>query len=145
MRECAYRCAATEAGLFRAAVDQEVILETAGLPVAADVLVAANKDGRLGFREKYYEKRLFVYGYVSGAGKEFVHLVHDQVRLTFGDGVDTERTQALAADYIEAKRDAAGTRVVFFAGTGVCDGVRTGRIMLSDCTTFSWYFGRLRN
>ena len=125
--------------------DDKEVGKGSGVPVLADVLVTTNKEGRLDFREKYYEKRLFVYGYVSGVSKDFVHLVHDQVRLDFASGTDAARIQALSADYTESKRDATGNRVVFFAGTGVCTGVRTGRVMLSDCGAFSWYAGRQRN
>lgn len=125
--------------------DNKDLAKGSGLPVLADALVAASKEGRLEFRDKYYEKRLFVYGYVSGVSKEYVHMVHDQVRITFGSGVDATRIQALSGDYGEAKRDDSGNRVVFFVGTGMCDGIRTGRITVTDCTSFSWYLGRRQN
>jgi hypothetical protein len=115
--------------------DHEDVEEGSGIPMKAEDLFEANREGRLDFRAKYMGKHVFVSGFVSGVTKEYVHLANDRVRLIFDSSVPEERLSDLSDEYGKA---ADRKRTVLFAGTAVCETVRTGRIHLDKCKVFSW-------
>ncbi|MCF7854627.1 MAG: OB-fold putative lipoprotein [Candidatus Pacebacteria bacterium] len=106
---------------------------------------------RVEFITKYRGKSLDVSGEVTGLGKNFgrdyVHLADDRVRVILSQEVAESRLAEMKAKYAELqeryKQYPAGSPFprrmrLHFSGTATCAGMRGGRVILKECTDFSW-------
>ena len=131
--------------------DDPEAVDDIGYVMNAKELFEAFDKNRLESIQKYRDKTIEISGTVTGIGKamsrDYIHLADDKVRVLLGRDASEKKLRELKEDYEDAVGDdddddyyvyTTSHQKVIFTGQATCVGERASRIVLDDCTSFSW-------
>jgi hypothetical protein len=138
-----YKCEGNKL-IFTDPDDEDALKETGHFKDAA-LFRKEYDDANLDTLKKYRGKTIEIQGLVSGAGRSmanhYVNLCNDKVRVMMDSKADREKLLKLQNEFQELER-MYGSRpsryYLRFIGSGIFKGERGGRLLIDDCTDFTW-------